>query len=535
MPDKKRENGDRIQRVLRGLPAKRRTALETALQSLRRYPLRTALTLLGLAFGVAALMATIALGRGAQGAIRDQVRAAGLNVIQITAGNYRTRGERPIGGTEAPARHGAALFPEGLLSPEGLSSPERLSPEMLPPGVFERFLRKIEPVALAHPENDPMEKHDHPTAAERLGDSAAGLGASATLTSDDAGAIGGLSGVAHVASGIHESVRVFADQRRWFTRLHGTDVDLVQIRRSFAMQHGRFFSSGELRRASQVVVLGSVARDQLFGQDEDPVGREVTIWNQTFEVVGVVVSSNWMNPGSLGDDEFDAVYTPFTTVHRLLNATNLNTITVTAASSGRVTEVAREISDLLRTRHGIGETQADDFTVTTQASEVLGKGLHPKVAETLAGNIPNLERTTLRQLAATLERSSRTMSALLLAIALVSLIVGAIGISNVMLLSVRERIREIGLRMAVGAQAADIGNQFLTESVLLGAAGGVLGVLIGVAAAVVVESSFGLAVEVSVVAGLISFLVALLTGVIAGVSPARRAARLDPIVALGSE
>ena len=513
MPKRIPVTADTIQRLVREMPAERRTALETALQSLRRYPLRTALTLLGLAFGVAALMATIALGRGAQGAIRDQVRAAGLNVIEITAGNYRTRGERPIGGVEAPTRHGAAL----------------------PPGALERFLRKIEPVALAHPENDPMEKHDHPTAAERLGDSAAGLGAAATLTSDDAEAIASLPGVAHVASGIHESVRVFAGDRRWFTRLHGTDVDLVEIRRSFAMQHGRFFSAGELRRSSQVVVLGSVARDQLFGQNEDPVGREVTIWNQTFEVVGVVVSTNWMNPGAPGDDEFDAVYTPFTTVHRLLNATNLNSITVTAASSGRVTEVSRSITDLLRERHGIGETQADDFTVTTQASEVLGKGLHPKVAETLAGNIPNLERTTLRQLAATLERSSRTMSALLLAIALVSLIVGAIGISNVMLLSVRERIREIGLRMAVGAQTGDVGSQFLTESVLLGAAGGVLGVLIGAIAAVVVESSFGLAVEISALAGLISFVVALLTGVIAGVSPARRAARLDPIVALGSE
>ena len=505
--------GERVQRLLREMPAERRTALETAFQSLRRYPLRTALTLLGLAFGVAALMTTIALGRGAQGAIRDQVRAAGLNVIEVTAGNYRTRGERPIGGTEAPTRHGAALAP----------------------GVWERLLREVEPVALAHPENDPMEKHDHPTAADRLGDSAAGLGAAATLTSDDADAIAALPGVAHVASGIHESVRVFADDRRWFTRLHGTDVDLVEIRRSFALQHGRFFSARELRGASQVVVLGSVARDQLFGAESDPVGRDVTIWNQTFEVVGVVVSSNWMNPGAPGDDEFDAVYTPFTTVHRLLNATNLNSITVTAASSGRVTEVSRGITDLLRTRHGIGETQADDFTVTTQASEVLGKGLHPKVAETLAGNIPNLERTTLRQLAATLERSSRTMSALLLAIALVSLLVGAIGISNVMLLSVRERIREIGLRMAVGARTGDVGSQFLTESVLLGAAGGVFGVVIGALAALMVESSFGLAVEVSVVAGLISFLVALLTGVIAGVSPARRAARLDPIVALGSE
>lgn len=513
MPKRIPVSTDTIQRLVRKMPAERRTAVEAAVQSLRRYPLRTALTLLGLAFGVAALMATIALGRGAQGAIQDQVRAAGLNVIEITAGNYRTRGERPIGGVEAPTRHGAAL----------------------PPGTLERLLRKIEPVALAHPENDPMEKHDHPTAAERLGDGAAGLGAAATLTSDDAEAIASLPGVAHVASGIHESVRIFAGDRRWFTRLHGTDVDLVEIRRSFAMQHGRFFSAGELRRSSQVAVLGSVARDQLFGQDEDPVGREITIWNQTFEVVGVVVSTNWMNPGAPGDDEFDAVYTPFTTVHRLLNVTNLNSITVTAASSGRVTEVSRAITDLLRERHEIADTQADDFTVTTQASEVLGKGLHPKVAETLAGNIPNLERTTLRQLAATLERSSRTMSALLLAIALVSLIVGAIGISNVMLLSVRERIREIGLRMAVGAQTGDVGSQFLTESVLLGAAGGVLGVMIGAIAAVVVESSFGLAVEISIVAGLISFVVALLTGVIAGVSPARRAARLDPIVALGSE
>lgn len=502
-----------LSRMVRGLSAERRTAAETALQSLRRYPLRAALTLIGLAFGVAALMATIALGRGAQGAIRAQVRAAGLNVIQVTAGNYRARGERPIGGIEAPTRHGW----------------------MLPPDLLERLWRRIEPVARAHPENDPMEKHDHPTAAERLGDSAAGLGAAATLTRDDAEAVASLSGVAHVASGVHESVRVWSGERRWFTRLHGTDVDLVQIRRSFALQHGRFFSARELGRSAQVAVLGSVARDQLFGRDENPVGQEVTIWNQTFEVVGVVASTNWLTPGGPGDDEFDAVYTPFTTVHRLLNVTNLNTITVTAASSGRVTEVAREITDLLRARHGIGETQPDDFTVVTQASEVLGKGLHPKVAQTLAGNIPNLERTTLRQLAATLERSSSTMSALLLAIALVSLLVGAIGISNVMLLSVRERIREIGLRMAVGARTADVGSQFLTESVLLGAAGGLLGVTLGAVAALVVESAFGLTVEVSVGAALIAFVVALLTGVVAGVSPARRAARLDPIVALSSE
>ncbi len=517
MPNRKPPAG-RFSRLLRRLSRpelviERRTAGETALQSLRRYPLRTALTLIGLAFGVAALMATIALGRGAQAAISEQVQAAGLNVIQVTAGNYRARGERPIGGIDAPIRHG----------------------RLLPSEMLRKLWRRLEPVARAHPENDPMEKHDHPTAAERLGDSAAGLGAAATLTRDDADALGALAGVAQAAPGVHESVRVFRGERRWFTRLHGTAVDLVQIRRSFAIQHGRFFSARELRRAEQVAVLGSVARDQLFGQEEDPVGREVTIWNQTFEVVGVVASSNWLNPGVPGDDEFDAVYTPFTTVHRLLNLTNLNTITVTAASSGRVTEVAREITELLRERHGIGEAQADDFTVSTQASEVLGKGLHPKVAQTLAGNIPNLERTTLRQLAATLEQSSRTMSALLLSIALVSLLVGAIGISNVMLLSVRERIREIGLRMAVGARTGDVGSQFLTESVLLGAAGGLFGVALGAAAALLVQDAFGLRVEISAGAGGLAFVVALATGVVAGLVPARRAARLDPIVALGSE
>ncbi len=507
---------------LEELPPEPRTAVEVARQSLRRYPMRTLLTLLGLAFGVAALMATISLGRGAQGAIREQVRAAGLNVIEITAGNYRARGERPIGGTEAPARHGAVVPGQ---SPGGPEEDRWLA----------RAWRRLEPVAFAHPENDPMEKHDHPTAAERLGDSAAGLGGAATLTREDAAAIADLSGVAHVASGVHESVRVFSPEGRWFTRLHGTDVDLVEIRRSFAVQHGRFFDAGELRRGEQVAVLGSIARDRLFGPDADPVGQEVTIWNQAFRVIGVVVSTNWMNPGAPGDDEFDAVYTPFTTIHRLLNVTNLNTITVTAASSGRVTEVARDITDLLRERHGILETQADDFTVETQASQVLSKGLHPKVAQTLAGNIPNLERTTLRQLASTLERSSSTMSALLLAIALVSLLVGAIGISNVMLLSVRERIREIGLRMAVGAKTVDVGSQFLAESVLVGAAGGLLGVVLGVIAALSVESWFGLRVELSILTGLLAFAVALATGVVAGVSPARRAARLDPIVALGSE
>jgi ABC-type antimicrobial peptide transport system permease subunit len=149
-----------------------------------------------------------------------------------------------------------------------------------------------------------------------------------------------------------------------------------------------------------------------------------------------------MTPGAVGDDDFDAVYVPFTTVHRLLNVTNLNTITVTAESTGEVSKVAEAVTKLLRVRHRIAETAPDDFTVVTQASEVLTKGLHPNVARVLAGNLPNLERVTLEELSMTLERSSRTMMALLVSIALVSLLVGGIGIGNVMLLSVTERTRD---------------------------------------------------------------------------------------------
>ena len=141
------------------------------------------------------------------------------------------------------------------------------------------------PVTFAHPENDPMEKHDHPTAADRLGDGEAGLGFAATLTQEDADAIAELPGVAYVASGVHENVKVFAGEKRWFTRLHGSDVELPRIRRSFEFPQGRFFSSREERRAEQVVVLGRIVTEKLFGEDVDPIGEDVTIWNQSFRVV----------------------------------------------------------------------------------------------------------------------------------------------------------------------------------------------------------------------------------------------------------
>jgi len=483
-------------------------SLEIALSGLKRYRLRTALSLFGLAIGVGCVLVTVAIGNGAHRSIQNQIRAAGLNVILVKAGNYKTKGDETI---EVQAPHA------------------RLAP------LFDRILTALFPDVLAHPENDPMEKHDHPTAAERLGDREAGLGAAATLTQEDADAIADLPGVADVASGVHENAKVFAGERRWFTRMHGTDVDLPRVRRAHALSAGRFFSEREQRRAEEVVVLGSVVREKLFAPEADPVGEEVTLWNQSFRVVGVTASANWMTPGAVGDDEFDAVYVPVTTIHRLLNVTNLNTITVTAESTGEVSKVAAAVTKVLRERHRIAETAPDDFTVVTQASEVLTKGLHPNVARVLAGNLPNLERVTLEELSMTLERSSRTMMALLVSIALVSLLVGGIGIGNVMLLSVTERTREIGVRLSVGARARDVGNQFFLEALLLGAVGGVAGVVLGIALSRIVSEWFGWTTSLSPGVVVVSYGIAVAIGLVAGFFPARRAARLDPIEALRYE
>jgi ABC-type antimicrobial peptide transport system permease subunit len=179
----------------------------------------------------------------------------------------------------------------------------------------------------------------------------------------------------------------------------------------------------------------------VFG-DENPVGRDVAIWNQSFRVVGVVTTTSWMVAPAPGDDQFDAVYIPFSTVHRLLNLAKLNDITITAASTGEVSRIMGDVTKLLRVRHRIGDDRPDDFTVTTQARQALAKGgMRPDVARAVVGNVAGLEKVTLEQLGKTLDRATRTMTALLAGIAAVSLLVGGIGIMNIMLLGHRTDAR----------------------------------------------------------------------------------------------
>jgi putative ABC transport system permease protein len=191
---------------------------------------------------------------------------------------------------------------------------------------------------------------------------------------------------------------------------------------------------------------------------------------------------------------------------------------------------------LLRERHGIGDHQADDFTVITQATKALTTGgLPPGVARAVAGNVAELERVTLEQLAHTLERAGRTMSWLLAGIAAVSLLVGGIGIMNITLLSVTERTREIGLRLAVGARGNDVMRQFLVEAVALSVAGGTLGIVLGLVASFTISRTLQWATVVSPASVVLAFGVSALVGVFFGWYPARRAARLDPIEALRRE
>jgi putative ABC transport system permease protein len=478
-----------------------------ALRSLRRNKLQTGLTMLGMTIGVATVLTMMSLGSGAQKAIQEQVKAAGMNMLVVTAGNYQARKEKP---------------PDDAIEMGAISNPDSPTKAHLVLAAF-------------HPEDDPFAVHDHPTARSRLGDSEAGLGSAATLTTADANAIRNIDGVQYVCEGVHENIHVVNGDIRWFTRVHGDDVSLPNIRRSWTFLHGGFFTAREERKNEQVVVLGSIVATKLFGTD-NPVGKTITLWKQPFKVVGVVSSSSWMVAPAEGDDQFDAVYIPVSTMQSLLNLSKLNDITITTKSTGDVTRVEKIVTNLLRNRHHIGPDQPDDFTVASQAAKALSSGgLRPDVATAVTGNVNGLEKVTLDQLGKTLDKSSRTMSALLASIATVSLIVGGIGIMNIMMLSVTERTREIGIRRAVGARAREVLLQFILESVILSVAGGLLGIFIGVVAAIFISRSVQWSTNISVFSIVLSFGISAAIGIFFGYYPAREASRVAPLTSLRFE
>jgi len=330
-----------------------------------------------------------------------------------------------------------------------------------------------------------------------------GSGSATTLTVDDADTIRNeVTGVQYLAAGIQSRQQVVAGNQNWFTRIQGTDVDLPLIR-AWPTRIGSFFSAQDVSSAAKVAVLGNTVSTQLFGDGSDPVGQIIRIRNQPFRVIGVLSSKGQ----GMGEDNDDQVLVPYTTVQKkLLGVTYLQNITISAVSAPETTKVADAIALLLRSRHQIIPGQDDDFMVRTQE-----------------------EMADLRT------QAMGTMTTLLAGIAGVSLIVGGIGIMNIMLVSVTERTREIGLRMAIGAKGRDVLLQFLVEAIALSLLGGGIGIALGFGIAEGMSRWMSWPAKVPPEAVAMAFGFAAITGIFFGFYPAQKAARLDPIDALRFE
>ena len=289
----------------------------------------------------------------------------------------------------------------------------------------------------------------------------------------------------------------------WPTNMQGVSPEYLAIR-TLQVQDGVAFTEDDVRSSAKVCLLGQTVVTNLFGANANPVGQIIRFNKIPFTVIGVL-SPKGQN--TFGQDQDDIIVAPYTTVmKRLLATTYLNSIYASAKAENLSEKATDEISAVLRQAHRIREDQEDDFQVRTQA-----------------------------ELIKTLSSTSGMLTVLLTAVAGISLVIGGIGIMNIMYVSVTERTREIGLRMSIGARGSDILSQFLIEAVLISITGGLIGVLLGISASLLVSTLLGWPIIISQSSIIISFLVCAVTGVFFGYYPAQKASRLDPIEALRYE
>ncbi|MCM3881891.1 MAG: ABC transporter permease [Vicinamibacterales bacterium] len=331
-----------------------------------------------------------------------------------------------------------------------------------------------------------------------------GSGAAATLTIDDVEAIRKeVPNVQYITPGVNMRGQVIAGNQNWSTRVQGTDVDFPLIR-EWPIRYGSFFSTQDVNSAAKVAVLGKTVSEQLFGPEVDPTGQVIRVRNQPFKVIGVMGSKG---QAGMGDDQDDTLFAPYTTVQKkLMGQQYIQSITLSAANADATSDVSNAVSVVMRTQHKLANGDPDDFTVRTQE------------------DIAEIRTAALD-----------TMTNLLAGIAGVSLIVGGIGIMNIMLVSVTERTREIGIRMAIGAKGWDVQLQFLVEAVVISLLGGGIGIALGFGMADLATRFWEFPTQVPPNAVAMAFGFSAATGIIFGFYPARKAAALDPIVALRYE
>jgi putative ABC transport system permease protein len=331
-----------------------------------------------------------------------------------------------------------------------------------------------------------------------------GFGGTKTLVIEDMQAIvREVPTVAAAAPGTFSSSQVVFENDNWFTRINGTEPQYFDIR-NWPAAEGTIFTQQDVAQAANVAIIGETVRKNLLGA-VDPIGQTVRIKNLPFKVVGVLKPKG--QSGGMGDDQDDIIFVPLTTLQKKITGeTWLRFIMVSAVSRQASYSAQQQITELLRDRHRIRPGQDDDFFVRNMA------------------DMAELQEST-----------TRVLTLLLASIASVSLLVGGIGIMNIMLVSVTERTREIGIRMAVGATETDVQRQFLIEAVVLSLIGGAVGILLGVAMSVLITQVVGWPVLISPVAIAVAAVFSAAVGIFFGFYPARKAARLDPIEALRYE
>ena len=347
-----------------------------------------------------------------------------------------------------------------------------------------------------------------------------GFGGAGTLTVEDALAIQNeVSGVSAVSPEARSGGQILAGNNNWSTEIKGEGVDYFTIRQ-WDFAEGAAFTEADIRAAGKVCVLGKTTAEKLF-PGEDPVGQSIRIKNVPIRVLGVLRPKG---VSMMGSDQDDTVIVPYTTcMRRIAGVTTLRAINVQAASTDQIAAVQAGVIELLRQRHRIQPGRDDDFIIRNQ-----------------------------QEISETANATTATMTTLLAGVAIISLIVGGIGIMNIMLVSVTERTREIGIRMAVGARGRDILSQFLIEAVTLSSIGGTIGIVLGVSAPRIVKwiamicsflglpsdflnSAAGWPTLVSTDSIVIAFAFSAAVGIFFGFYPARKASQLDPIEALRYE